>query len=277
MTNNSPLQTIFYLVKTSIVLDWRFLQLPFSWKQKVSFLCAKYAGILTNWSKKGSAQRHTTLFGRPFLYRNPYDIVVIQSLCTGYYKLKHILPPTPIVIDIGANIGQFRWLCQYLLHAKEIYSFEPIPENFEALAHNFPSPKVFPYAITMHKAPLFHIPENTMQASMNEVPNPLRSEHGVGKQIHEIPAILEHSSIDLLKIDTEGAELDTLHACEKILPRCKFILIEITGKNIEEIEVSPALTFLKTALPKSKIINQEPIIGRDGTCLAIDLLIATHA
>src|SRR5256885_5719637 len=65
------------------------------------------------------------------------DIYVLgEILYDKVYGTLRGLPPDPIIVDAGANIGVFSlWLSCWYPHAVS-HCFEPEPENFELLRHN---------------------------------------------------------------------------------------------------------------------------------------------
>lgn len=51
-------------------------------------------------------------------------------------KFRKYVPSNPIIYDIGANIGNHTIYFKKYYDANKIYSFEPVPANFELLNKN---------------------------------------------------------------------------------------------------------------------------------------------
>ena len=157
------------------------------------------------------------------------------------------LNDTDIVVDIGAHIGVFSVFAAKHVHRGKIYSFEPIPENFQLLKEN----------ITINKIKNI-IPFNTAISSKKQEQELFVSEKspGVGS-LHYKKGKGQHlvvssitlkdfvsktgiSHIDFLKIDCEGSEYDILFSCPTtILQRIKKISMEY-----HELDNLPPVTTL---------------------------------
>ncbi len=135
------------------------------------------------------------------------------------------------VIDIGANEGQ---TAMYVLEAfpgAEIHSFEPVPPTFEKLCR-----RVAPRGVhcvqqavgRMVGEATIHVASNSLTNSLVEK-SPDSSEQRVAMTtVDAYTAERGIGSIDLLKIDTEGFDLEVLSGAERCFAeaRVKFVLIE---------------------------------------------------
>jgi hypothetical protein len=95
------------------------------------------------------------------------------------------------IIDVGANIGMFTMYLLTNLESPNVYAFEPVPDTFEALRRNkerYPRANVHIYA-----GEEITVPSTTLSCFIRK--NAL-------------------DRIDLLKIDTEGCEVDILNGIE---------------------------------------------------------------
>lgn len=151
----------------------------------------------------------------------------------------------PILFDVGANIGNFSMSLLDIFPNSKLYSFEPHPKNFKKLA-GLIEDKANCYELALGN-------ENT-EAEIFDYENSDGSEHAsllenVIKDIHHSATIkykigvktldtfLEEnnlSTIDFLKIDTEGFEYDVLTGAENSLRsnKIKIILFEFNSMNI---------------------------------------------
>lgn len=79
-----------------------------------------------------------------YLYRQ----IFVESVYGSRESLN--LPPSPLVVDVGANIGMFALFAKHHWPAARIFAFEPIHDVFEALLKNvgnFPGSMTFNVAL----------------------------------------------------------------------------------------------------------------------------------
>lgn len=144
------------------------------------------------------------------------------------------------VLDIGANIGATALYFARMLPIGNIYAFEPVPDNFAVLRENVaqcPRIHAFNYGLGAADAEL------EMFASANPVNFGGFSLHPAGSDAsrrvririrHAAAAMAELgiTQVDLIKIDTEGAEYDILTSLpENILAGAKYIVGELHGNR----------------------------------------------
>ena len=85
----------------------------------------------------------------PFYCRpNTWDSIIVREVidedCYGLKKLKAQGVAPMVIFDIGGHIGSFTVYCRSLWPQVTLYSFEPLPANFEWLIKN---PDRFPTRI----------------------------------------------------------------------------------------------------------------------------------
>lgn len=144
------------------------------------------------------------------------------------------------VLDIGANVGVTALYFSRIFPNAAIYAFEPAPDNFALLRQNVANCeriRAFNFALGASDATL------ALYASDNPVNFGGYSLHPAGSDtskkvsipVRSVPAVLKELSldrIDILKIDTEGAEWDILTAFpEDILRNVKYIAGELHGNR----------------------------------------------
>jgi FkbM family methyltransferase len=182
----------------------------------------------------------TTRFGFK-IYLNPIDRGV-SAVIGGYglfepkvtYLFRRLLFGARLVVNIGANIGWFT-----LLAARRgitTYSFEPGETNFrypcKSLEANcFANVRAFPYAIWNK--------DGEVDLSITDSDN--RGTHSVvltvGKRkvrvvSKKLDTLFPSETIDVLKLDAEGAEPEVLLGAESLIRerRVKHIVMEWTPK-----------------------------------------------
>lgn len=157
------------------------------------------------------------------------DAGTIEEMERDCYRIEGLKLRT--VLDIGANIGSFaRQVCQLNPQA-HVWCYEPEPENFALLVDN-----THGLSVTLEQAAVWangggveiaaqrglsHVCDGTRCRVPHEPPVPVNS-----RPLDEILA--EHESVDLLKMDVEGAEFAILDACPlSALRKIKYLRMEI--------------------------------------------------
>jgi len=158
--------------------------------------------------------------------------------------IKRLLCANSIVIDIGANKGQWAVDLLQIMAISRIYSIEPVPEAFYALRHKsitFPQIKPINVAISKEsvKVPFF-VTESDVGSSLLKPIDGQPSKWLTIKQNIMVDAVrldefilnegLEGSPIDLVKIDTQGADQIVLESAGIFLsPRqIRAVLVEVS-------------------------------------------------
>lgn len=144
------------------------------------------------------------------------------------------------VLDIGANVGVTALYFSQVFPNAAIYAFEPAPDNFAVLAKNAANCsriRAFNFALGAADATL------ELYASDNPVNFGGYSLHAAGSDIskrilipvRDVAAVLKELSvnqIDVIKVDTEGAEWDILTAFpESVLKSVQYITGELHGNR----------------------------------------------
>jgi FkbM family methyltransferase len=181
-----------------------------------------------------------------------YEILLKSGYSAEYWLPKEIEPE--VILDIGGNIGITSiYLTNKFPNAK-IFTFEPLPQNFELLKMNtkhYKNIKIFNVGLGS-KDGSFDIfmssdSENFGGASLNatlEVDN----KNKVTCKVRNASDMLNElgiTKVDLLKIDTEGAEYDILMSIDKkILEQVRWITGELHGyKDFELLNYLEKLNF----------------------------------
>ena len=144
------------------------------------------------------------------------------------------------VLDIGANIGVTALYFSQIFPNASIYAFEPAPDNFAVLAKNVANCgriRAFNFALGAADATL------ELYASDNPINFGGYSLHAAGSDtakkvsipVRNVAAVLAElslKSIDVVKVDTEGAEWDILTAFpENVLRTASYITGELHGNR----------------------------------------------
>lgn len=146
-----------------------------------------------------------------------------------------------LVVDVGANIGQWFSSLQKLVSIQRAEVFEPNPEAFKILSSKLADEP----GIHLHQAALgmrsevstLHVTRTSSLASLLRPSEILATQYtanhaSVVKEVQvpvtTLDAVLtEEDAIDLLKIDVQGSERSVLLGGVKALKRTRALLIEV--------------------------------------------------
>ena len=204
-------------------------------------------------------------------------VLIYEILLKSKYKKEYYFPEglKPMVIfDIGGNIGITAIYLASLFPNAIIYSFEPLKENFEILklnASQFKNIKVFNFGLGAEngsfKVYLSDDHENFGGASFySEVEGSL-SKSFSECEVKNVNDVIDHhdiNSIDLIKIDTEGAEYDILTSINhKFLKKTTWITGELHGNR--DFELLNYLSNMGFLISLNKNIDNRLSIFNAGT------------
>lgn len=185
---------------------------------------------------------HLSLRGLGILnYENKY-------LTGEKYWLKKYLhnKEKPIVIDVGAHIGDYSKDVLSINRKAIVFAFEPHPNSYKKLIENIVSDnfKAFNYAVGERRGKVKIYDYSTLNGSSHATlyEDVIKDLHKGTPISHEVEMItidefLKSENIevvDLLKIDTEGYEFNVLLGCKETLRarKIKAIQFEFNEMNI---------------------------------------------
>lgn len=149
--------------------------------------------------------------------------------------------PIRTVVDVGANRGQSITLFRGLWPDARIVAVEPIPELHTQLQRKFKDdPNLSLHNCALGQKPgraRFNVLKNSATSSiLNPMPDLARSGidikpvEQIEVEVNTLDALAREenlSTIDFLKIDTQGYDLEVLRGAEKIRPAVRFLKIEM--------------------------------------------------
>lgn len=201
---------------------------------KLALILRKYLHYLVGRGAGATPrERRSTVFGAPFCCDDPLGLASLQRVYCDSYRLREHLPARPVVVDVGANIGQFAFFARQYLGAARVVSVEPLSESHRILVRNAPEPRdCLRCAVSDREGNVvLHVAKETTQLS-SYVPQPddlYSARHTVAaRTLDDIATELGVGEVDLLKIDTEGSEFDVLRSARELLGRCRFVLVEMS-------------------------------------------------
>ncbi len=205
-----------------------------------------------------TADLYAKIFARPAFYKlnkllfhmGLRGLGVLNNQHTGEAKFLHQFLQNsnePTVFDVGANVGNYTQKVMEANPQSHVFAFEPHPKNFEKLQQRFHQNRhVQPIhagcGIEKSILQLFDYQDNNGSSHATlyrEVLQDLRGKNTLAIEVailslddfmrqHQIP------KIDLLKIDTEGNELQVLKGAQKTLNEGKIraIHFEFNSMNL---------------------------------------------
>jgi FkbM family methyltransferase len=148
------------------------------------------------------------------------------------------------IIDVGANIGLFAIYMKCLNPENVIHCFEPSPSTFLLLKKNvghIPGIHIYPYGL-FNKAgevTMYLDKDNTGENSIKiNSSQPSQGKKPVIIYLKEANTELDRlniSSVDILKIDTEGCEVEVLENISMLLDTIDYILLEYHSEKDRRI------------------------------------------
>jgi FkbM family methyltransferase len=145
-----------------------------------------------------------------------------------------LLRSPPIVVDIGANIGLFALYAKLLYPTSVVHCFEPAPATVELLRENvgtLPHVSIYPFALGNGDAnrQLFLHRRNTGENSLHPKAGDMNYDHVVNIELRDAGRQFEALGlvhVDVLKIDTEGCEIEILESLGPRLDHITYVLVE---------------------------------------------------
>ncbi len=157
--------------------------------------------------------------------------------------LRDFIKKGDIVIDVGANAGEYTYVFEKLAGAANVHSFEPIPKLFLEMTRLFPYVNLHEIAlsdkdeITQFKIPVI---DGSKLEARGKLDIDFVEPGEVGSELIEVKCkTLDHfvmenkiDQINFIKIDVEGHEWKVLTGADKSIRRFRpIILIEIEQRH----------------------------------------------
>ena len=245
------MKNIFWFVKQSIILDFKFFKVSdWSVLKKINFFILKYFLMFKHFLKRFELSEDFCWFdNKKIYYDSRFGLAGYQSILSRHQnliKLAGIHNPGTI-IDIGANVGFFSKLCRDLFPKSKIFSFEPIPKTFQCLKNNFKDDmdtKVFNLAISDFNGKA-KMSFDEQYSAISQITN----KGDVNVNVRRLDDVAKENNIDcidILKIDTETFEAHVLRGGLDSLSKTKYLLIEISMVNNNNYTISSLLKLLST-------------------------------
>lgn len=176
----------------------------------------------------------------PSLYKKRY-YKTLGSLSTTDYKcepelllIHQLLKEDSVFIDIGTNKGIYLYQAEKVIKSGKIIGFEPNKSLVNYIKPLFPKVDIYPLAVSSHSGTaVLNIPKKAdglqdTRASLEAMGENVEKVEIQMVALDEFVKEKQLSQIDVVKIDVEGHEFDTIKGCETILKTLKpTFIIEI--------------------------------------------------
>lgn len=160
----------------------------------------------------------------------------LKSLFSQYVGTDFKIEPGDVIIDCGANIGEFSRYCQS--RGALVYAFEPDPTEFKALKRNVgEAGNALPLALWFEDANLEILLQNETGDTSVAIDGGSGSRVFVeGKRLDSIRDFESISKIRLFKLEAEGFEPEVLQGTTGILHKIEYIAADLGPERGENNE-----------------------------------------
>lgn len=215
-------------------LDFEFLFIvpDISFQERLRIVVCKYLFFIRDRCCTGDDSHLVSAFGVHYRYNDRFGLGSIQRVFCSSWRLKEVLPPKPIVVDVGANLGQFNLFCRAYLGAERVISIEPLLSSYQLLSENAEcvSDCINMLVTEQESETSFHVARDSQLSSTVRADGGDYCEEIVMKGL-PLEVLLKSAGVDrinLLKIDTEGSEMNVLRSTGALLEKTDVVLVEMS-------------------------------------------------
>lgn len=173
-------------------------------------------------------------------------------------NIKQITPDLSLIIDVGANSGQFSNVSNYFYPKAKIYTFEPLEDHFLKVRNKFSKIEnisVHNLAlgneegfIVFNKNKYGHV-SSVLDISEDNKYYPKDDIKKIEVKITKLDSFFKEIHIpksSLMKLDVQGFELEALKGAKKLIQKIDYIVIEA---NLEKLyDKQPSFTEVNSFL-----------------------------
>lgn len=203
--------------------------------------------------------RCASVNSRVLTYNNGFENR-FKYLQDVYFLSKIDLAPNDLIIDCGANMGDFSNALRDICSDLQYIGIEPNPNDFAALKHNNPSDSVLNLGLWNTEGKIdFYVNDKTASSSFIEPPE---FREILMIECRRADSLFAGLSIKLFKLEAEGAEPEVLEGMEGILPNIKYISADV-GPERGKFEQTTYKQCTEFLLARNFIILAENTSGRN--------------
>ncbi len=235
-------------------IDLQYFLLPLPFLESIRNIFFTDFSLIINLLKgKKKFFAPVRLNDKKVFYDTPYSTKTFLAAIYDFYvesQRNTILESNSVIVDVGANIGQYMTAAKTFLPDARVYSFEPDTEIFNILKNNaaqYKNVKVFNLALSdkegiekFYKSVEFSEWSSLNKSAISGESKEVKIKTNVGDKV-----LKDLSEIDLLKVDVEGAEFKVIKGLTKTLKKSKYLLIEISIlRNRDDLGSSELIKYL---------------------------------
>ncbi|WP_353953640.1 FkbM family methyltransferase [Knoellia sp. S7-12] len=210
------------------------------------------------------------------------DVGTLQSSVCDVHDdvvLEVLSKDRPVIVDVGANIGQFSAAVLLFAPTASILAIEPDPEIHTRLAANLAAATSVTTACAAAGARHDILP---LGRAVLPVMSTLRRDGLAGYdivgtvdvEVSPLDDLTEAvGEVDLLKIDVEGFELEALQGAHALMRRTRFLLIELGLARDTSRSNLDVLEAIRAVCPRARVVRFGRPLGDARRPLCQDVLL----
>jgi FkbM family methyltransferase len=164
---------------------------------------------------------------------------------TGFHEYRELLflhdflRSDMVLLDIGANIGEYSIFAAKRLTQGKVVAFEPVPALRKMLDENielnqFTNVIVKPFGLSdeVGSFPIYFVGENENEGQATFFPGLLQNQRSVKAELKKLDDEWDQLSLnrlDFIKMDIEGSELKALQGAQNVIARFRpLVMLEVS-------------------------------------------------
>ncbi len=251
---------------------------------RLNFITQKYVALVRILlGKEGSIE----LKNFSFAAQNLSDLGTLQSSIIDFYH--DIVSPNiikksnPVILDVGANVGQFCSAAKLFYPKARIYCFEPDTNVYKRLEINtckFKSVTLFNFGLgNKNEKKPFYIHDLSLMSSFTKYQDHEYDASNIMElELKMLDGLLDTKmKINILKVDVEGFELNTLQGALTTLEQVEYLLIELSlGRGSKDNINLELFTLINRVCTLARIVRFGRPLGTLASPICQDALIKLH-
>lgn len=195
--------------------------------------------------------------------------------------LPHLLAKNGVFLDVGAHIGSVTATVSDRHPQEQIIAVEAVPEKAAKLRRSFPQITVYDCAVGDHEGEVLFV-DDQRRSGCSSIARHASEERRDGIRRIKVPLrrldslISQELSIDVIKLDIEGAELAALRGAEQLISRCRPLILFESGppaRDNDETELRELYAWFACHQYDILVPNRLP---HDGPGLTEDSFVEAH-
>ena len=175
---------------------------------------------------------------------------------------KRLIKPKPVLVDVGANVGQFTHAFSQKYHDFTGFAFEPVPATYEALKANVPEcVKAYNYGLSdsQREQDIWLTPSRPSCSSLYH--RPIFAKESVKTPVKlttlDLVACIFPWEIDYMKIDVEGHEYQVLQGGKHMFYEHRFRCIHFEYGDCWPLAKNTMHDMLQMLSPLYTVYNRD--------------------